>query len=111
MSSSAIYFIYDCIRESSQEMRGYWPGLLVTCKSTLGRDTDFGPSSNKKEEFFSALMKCNMDLNILYPVEENSVQQLEARVSVTARNCGTRTRMMPNDTASISNGVSEWDHS
>lgn len=37
------------------------------------------------------------------------MEQLEARVSVTARNSGTRTRMMPEDIASISNGVSEWE--
>ena len=37
------------------------------------------------------------------------MEQLEARVSVTARNSGTHTRMMPEDIASISNGVSEWE--
>ena len=103
--------MYDHIRESRKAMRGYWPGLYVTWKSTLGRDTDVLPSSNKNEELFSALISVTSELNVLYLVQGHSGKQVEARVSVTARTSGTRTRMTPNDTASISNDVSKWVHS
>ena len=86
-------------------------GLVYYLDEYRGPGHDFVPSSNKNEELFSALMKCNIRMNFLYLAEENSVEQLQARIFVTARSSGTRTRMTPDDTASISNGVSGWTHS